>query len=213
VIRAAVAASVLAIAIPARADVPSVLGGKLVPAGTNAHHVAAGMPGIFYEWWNGGWERDWALHAGIVYLDWSGAWSDVDVGLEAELPMRFKLDLTDAADLAFRIAPGALLADAGSSTVIGLRGDAGLLVSVDVHPRANVVTGATVPFTVLFVRSESAVLLPVLGRLGLESFASQDLSVSLLLELGPAFLLSDLGPNDDRARLGARFWIGTTFYM
>lgn len=211
--RVAIAALLLAIATPSRAEVPSVLGGKLVPGGTEAHHVGVGVPGIYYEWWTGGWDHDWALHAGVVYDDWSGAWSNVDVGLELEVPLRFRLAETESADVAFRIAPGVLLADAGD-TLIGLRGDAGMLVSVDVHPRANLVTGATAPLTVLLAGGgdNTALLLPVLGRIGLESFASEDLAVSLLLELGPAFLLSDVGPNDDRAKLGTRFWIGATFY-
>ena len=211
--RAAAVALALGLATRAGAEVPSVLGGKLVPAGTTAHHVAVGVPGIYYEWWNGGWDHDWAAHAGLVYKDWSGAWSDVDVGLELELPMRFHVAATDSADVAFRIAPGVLVADAGN-TVLGIRADAGALVSVEVHPRANLVTGATVPFTVLLVSGgDTAVVLPILGRLGLESFASNDVAVSLLLELGPAFLLPDVGPNDDRGKLGARFWIGATFYM
>lgn len=206
------AALAVAIAASARAEVPSVLGGKLVPAGTTAHHVAAGVPGIYYEWWNGGWDSDWAGHVGIVYGEWSGAWSDVDVGLELELPMRFRVAATDAAQVAFRIAPGLLVADQ-ESTVLGIRADAGALVSIDVHPRANLVTGATVPFTVLLVSGgDTGVILPVLGRLGLESFASKDLAVSLLLELGPAFILSDHG-NKDSSRLGARFWIGVTSYL
>ena len=210
--RTAAAALALMLAAPARAEVPSVLGGKLVPAGTTAHHVAVGVPGLFYEWWNGGWDFDWAGHVGIVYEDWSGAWSDVDVGLELELPMRYRVAGTDAAQVALRIAPGLLVADAGS-TVLGIRADAGALVSIDVHPRANLVTGGTVPFTILLVSGgDTGLILPVLGRLGLESFASNDFAVSLLLEVGPTFLLSDHGGNDS-SRLGARFWVGATFYM
>jgi hypothetical protein len=214
VTRALAAALAIAAAAPAGAEVPSVLGGKLVPAGTTAHHVGAGVPGVFYEWWHGGWDYDWALHAGLVYGDWSGAWSDVGAGLDAEVPMRFRLGGGDSADFAFRLAPGLLVADAESRTVFGLRADAGALVSVDVHPRANFITGATVPFTMLFAEgSDAQMLLPVFARLGLESFASRDLSVWLLLELGPVFRLLDAGAGQDRAKFGARFWAGVTFYM
>lgn len=200
---------------PAVAEVPSVLGGKLVPAGTTAHNVGAGIPGIYYEWWQGGWDFDWAFHGGLVYEHWSGAWFDVQAGLELELPMRFRLGGGDSIHVAFRVAPGLLVADAGT-TVLGVRGDVGAVVSVDVHPRANLVTGVTAPVTVVIPvgGGDNGVLVPVLGRLGLESFASSGTAVFLLLELGPVFrVLPDVGRGQDRAKLGSRFWLGVTFYM
>ena len=203
----------IVLAAPAGAEMPSVLGGRLVPAGTTAHSIGAGIPGVYYEWWQGGWDFDWGAHGGLVYEDWSGAWSDVRAGIELELPMRFRLGGGDAVQVAFRLAPGLLVADAGT-TVLGLRADAGAVVTVDVHPRANLVTGATVPFTILVAKGADAeLLLPVLGRLGLESFASKDMAIFLLLELGPVFSLLDVPMNEDRAKLGSRFWVGVTFYM
>jgi len=206
--RAAAAALTIALASPATADVPSVLGGKLVPAGTSAHHVAAGVPGVYYEWWHGGWNADWAMHAGLVYEDWSGAFSDVELGLELEVPTRIRVGGGEKADVAMRLTPGALLADAGQF-VLGLRGEGGILVSVDVHPEANFVTGVTAPVTVLLTEGADAqIVVPVLGRIGLESFSSREWALSLLLEVGPAF---GVGQVDDR-KFAARFWVGVTYY-
>lgn len=207
--RAVAVAVVLAAAPLARAEVPSVLGGKMMPGGTTAHHVGLGIPGIFYEWRQGGWDTDWGIHAGMIYEDWSGTESDVDLGLEVELPIRIRLGSGDAASTALRLAPGVLLGDRNDSFVLGIRGDVGALVTVEVHQRANLVTGVTAPVTVLLNENlDSRFIVPVLGRIGLESFWERDRALSLLLEVGPAF---GEGVSDER-RFAARFWLGFTFY-
>jgi len=52
------------------------------------HNTGIGWPSLFYEWWNKGQGNlDWALGAELVYGDWSGAFSDVSVGLAFNAPL------------------------------------------------------------------------------------------------------------------------------
>jgi hypothetical protein len=208
------ALSLLAVADPARAEVPSIIGGKLLPPGTSGHHFGVGLPSLFYEWWNGGDQMDWALHVGMVYDDWPASinrFDDVQIGLDLEAPMRFHLAHSGKADVAFRFAPGFLLADAaGDTLVLGLKPEVGVLVGIQLSEMVNLVTGGVVPFTVLIVPDAVNVLVvPILPRLGVEVQPTESLVTWALMEIGPTVLHAD-GYTDTRA--GVRFWIGITWY-
>ena len=213
---------ILALVGPAHAAAPSVIGGKLLPSGTSGHHFGMGLPSVFYEWWNGGDQMDWALHVGLVYEDWSGEYSDVDVGLDLEAPMRFHIAQRGAADVAFRFAPGLLLGDhdhgrfdrgGGDNLLFGVRPEVGVLVGIELSDMVNLVTGGVVPVTILIddhdPDNEVIVVIPLMPRIGVEVQPFESLVPWALLELGPTVGLSD-GNSDVDA--GVRFWLGVTWY-
>ena len=168
---------------------------------------------------------NWALHAALVYEDWSGEFTEVDAGLGLELPMRFRLTHRGIWDTALRFTPGFLIAGADrrddDHTVLGLRGEVGVLVSAGVHERANLVTGATVPLTIVIVDHDHGVeddttadvVVPILARIGVEALPIRELAAWLLVELGPT-IGSGRGPGDDDldVELGLRVWLGATYY-
>lgn len=205
----------------AYAQTPSVIGGKLLPSGTTGHHFGVGMPSSFYEWWNGGDEFDWALHAGLVYDDWSGEHSDVDIGLDLEASMRFLLAHSGPADVAFRFAPGLLLGEHDHGVlarqddhfILGLRPEMGVLVSVELGDKVNLATGGVVPVTVLIDDHETGhdviVVIPLLPRAGIEVQVSESLVPWALLEMGPTIGIAN---DDSDMELGIRFWVGVTWY-
>lgn len=212
----------------AHAEVPSIIGGKLLPSGTSGHHFGMGLPSLFWEWWNGGDEMDWALHVGLVYEDWSGEFSDVDVGLDLEAPMRFHIAKRDRADIAFKFAPGLLLGDqdrhfrgnADDAFVFGLRPEVGVLVGIELSEIVTLATGGVVPLTFLVLEDGAGdetlgVVVPIMPRVGVEVRAVESLVAWSLLELGPTLAISDFdgdGDRDSDIELGARFWVGVTWY-
>ena len=206
----------------ARAEVPSIIGGKLLPSGTSGHHFGMGLPSLFWEWWNGGDEMDWALHVGLVYEDWSGEFSDVDVGLDLEAPMRFHIANRGRADVAFKFAPGLLLGDedrhfrgnADDGFMLGVRPELGVLVGIQLSDIVNLATGGVVPLTLLFLEDRAGdetirVVVPIMPRIGVEVKPIDSLVAWSLLELGPTVGIQE---GDAEIEAGARFWIGVTWY-
>lgn len=164
---------------------------------------------------------DWALHVGLVYEDWSGEFSDVDVGLDVEAPMRFHIAQRGAADVAFRFAPGLLLGDhdhgrfdrGDDNLVIGLRPELGVLVGIELSEMVNLVTGGVVPVTILIddhdAGNDVIVVIPMLPRIGVEFQPFESLVPWALLEIGPTVGISD---GDSDVEAGLRFWLGVTWY-
>jgi len=191
---------------------PSVLGGKPLPAGT-AHNVGAGWPSLMYEWWHSG-SPDWALGAELVYGDWSGEYSDVEIGGAFNLPLRWHIAHSGSVDAAFQVTPGVLFGDAEErhqdGFVFGLRGEFGVPVTIDVSPDVNLITGVTVPFSAFFVEdSDDYVVIPILARIGAEVKAARAITPWVLLELGPGIAAGGFGSDVDfafRVRIGSAFW-------
>jgi len=193
------------------AEPPSLLGGKRIPSGT-AHQVGVGWPSLFYEWWHSG-TTEWAIGGELVYGDWSGGFSDVEIGGAVNVPLRWHMNQVGAAHIAFRLTPGILLANAKAGRddrfVFGLRGEMGFPINIDVHPKVNLITGATIPFSILFVEdSDDLVVLPLLARIGAEVKATDTITPWLLFELGPAMAFGDFG---SEAEFAFRIWIGSAF--
>lgn len=82
---------VLAMSSTAYAGPQSTIGGKRLQSDV-VHNTGVAWPSLFYEWWNKGQGNlDWALGAELVYGDWSGAYSDVSVGLAFNAPLRWHI--------------------------------------------------------------------------------------------------------------------------
>lgn len=189
----------------------SVISGKPMSSET-AHQVGLGWPSIYYEWWNKG-NPDWALAPELVYGDWSGEFSNVDVGAGFSVPLRWRLKTSEKADVALRFSPGVLIADAdgpGDRFVFGARGEFGIPVSIDLHEKVNLITGGAVPAT--FIKAKNVdpyVVVPILGQIGVEVAATPTIVPWFLLQLGPALAFGDFGTEIE---LGMRAWIGSTFF-
>jgi len=192
----------------------SLLGGERMPAGT-AHQVGMGWPSLFYEWWHSG-NPDWALGAELVYGDWSGGFSDVEIGGAFQVPLRWHMAKSGAVDVAFRLTPGILFGGVETGRkkddhfVCGLRGEFAIPITVDLYPSVNLVTGVTMPFSVFFVESEDPfVVIPILARIGAEVKATPTVTPWLLFELGPAIAAGDFGSDTEFA---FRIWAGCAFW-
>ena len=189
---------------------PSLLGGKLIPVGT-AHQVGVGWPSLFYEYWHSG-TPDWAIGGEVVYGDWSAGFSDVKIGGAVNVPLRWHLKKTGAADIAFQVKPGILLGsmEAGRADrfVFGLRGEFSLPVTIELTPKVNLITGGAIPLTALFVDdADDYVVLPLLARLGAEVKATDTITPWLLFEMGPALAFGD----GTEAEFAFRIWVGSAF--
>jgi hypothetical protein len=220
----------LAIARPATAQVPSIIGGKLLPSGTSGHHFGMGIPSTFWEWWFGGDEMDYAFHVGLVYERWSGHdVSDVDVGLDLEAPMRFHVAQKGRADIAFKFTPGLLIGDQDrrlgrgfddDALILGLRPEFGLLVGIELTDIVTLATGGVLPLTFLVLERPGddetlGVVVPLMPRVGVEVKPLDSLVAWALLELGPTIGIADFdgdGDRDSDVDMGARFWAGVTWY-
>jgi len=171
-----------------------------------------GWPSLFYEWWHAG-NPDWAIGGELVYGDWSGEFSDVKVGGAVNVPLRWHLNRSGSADIAFRLAPGLLLGamEGGRNDdrfVFGLRAEAGVPITVDLHPKVNLITGGTVPFSVFFVDGrDDYVVLPILARIGAEVKATNTITPWMLFELGPTMKFGGGSEVD----FGFRVWVGSFF--
>ncbi|MBW1832861.1 MAG: hypothetical protein JRJ10_14405, partial [Deltaproteobacteria bacterium] len=201
----AVVAFVLVMSSTAFAGPQSTIGGKRLKSET-VHNTGVGWPSLFYEWWNKGQGNlDWALGAELVYGDWSGAFSDVSVGLAFNAPLRWHLHTRKHAkattDVGIRFTPGALVggSDRGRGRVPppgfqtnqrvmgGLRAELAVPISIDVHDRVSVVTGATIPLTLMFAKdADPWGIIPLLVRIGVEINAAPKVAPFFLFELGPA---------------------------
>ena len=210
---AATIVALLAFATPVQSEAgrPSALSAAPLPA-PQGHHAFVGWPSVGYEWWNRG-KPDWALGAEIVYGDWSGSHTDIEVGFAANGRMRWRLDGASKAAVAFQFSPGVLLAATEGPVdrfVFGVRGEVAVPVSISLHQQVNLLTGASVPVTVVFVeKADPFVAVPLMGRIGVEITATRTVVPWFLLELGPGFAFGDGGVDTElsfRVNLGVTFW-------
>lgn len=217
----------LAISNTAFAGPQSTIGGK--PLKTDmAHNVGVGWPSLFYEWWNNGKGKlDWALGGELLYGDWSGAYSDVAVGFAFNVPLRWhihnKKHARSTTDVGLRFTPGAMVgASEGrrgpppfdepfdQRVMGGVRAEIAVPVSIDVHERVSVVTGGTIPLTLMFAEDvDPWGVIPLLVRMGVEINASPKVAPFFLFELGPGIGVGDGGSDVDFA---FRVWVGTAFW-
>lgn len=216
----------LAVSNTAFAGPQSTIGGKPLKTET-AHNVGVGWPSLFYEWWhNGKGTLDWALGGELVYGDWSAAYSDVGVGFALNVPLRWhihnKRHARSTTDVGLRFTPGAMIGGSGhhddppfaggqnDRVMGGLRAELAVPVSIDVHKRVSVVTGAVIPFTIMFAEgADPWGVIPLLLRMGVEINAAPKVAPFFLLELGPGIGVGSGGSDVDFA---FRVWVGTSFW-
>jgi hypothetical protein len=205
-----ISAVLLALPASAWAYPPTVMGAAPMSTDT-AHNVHFGWPSVGYEWWNKG-RPDWALGAEIVYGDWAAEYSNAEIGLGLNVPLRWHLSTYKRADFAFRFAPGILIADAGrDSFAFGMRGEFGVPVSVGIVPQVNLITGLVVPFSVFIVENrDDYAVLPILPRIGAEFLPDGFIAVWFAVEMGPTIRIG--GASGDRVDFGVRGWLGCTFW-
>lgn len=223
-----VIAAVLATSSTAFAGPQSTIGGKRLNS-EMVHNTGVGWPSLFYEWWNKGHGNlDWALGAELVYGDWSGVYSDVSVGFAFNAPLRWHLHTGKhpkaTTDVAIRFTPGAMVGggergpyrtpppgvQADRGVMGGLRAELAVPLSVDVHDRVSVVTGATIPFTLMLAEGDNPWgLIPILVRMGVEINAAPKVAPFFLFELGPGIYIGN-GTSD--VDFAFRIWVGTSFW-
>ncbi|MGB5367883.1 MAG: hypothetical protein WBN14_16600 [Polyangiales bacterium] len=203
----------------------STVGGK--PLTTEmAHNVGVGWPSLFYEWWNNGrGNLDWALGGELVYGDWAAAYSDVAVGFAFNVPLRWHIHnrrhARSTTDVGLRFTPGAMVGGSERRTppfgvrldnrlMGGLRAEIAVPVSIDVHDRVSIVTGATIPLTLMFAKDVNPWgVIPLLVRIGVEINAAPKVAPFFLFELGPGIGVGEGGSDVDFA---FRIWVGTAFW-
>lgn len=207
----------------------STIGGKRLESDT-VHNTGVGWPSLFYEWWNRGRRNlDWALGAELVYGDWSGAYSDVSAGFALNAPLRWHLHQGKrpraTIDVGLRFTPGAMVGgtDRGPEpappppgfvreqrVMGGVRAELAVPLSVDVHERVSVVTGATLPMTLMFAKDvDPWGIIPILLRMGVEINAAPKVAPFFLFELGPAI---GIGNGTSDVDFAFRIWVGTSFW-
>ena len=205
------ALGVLAFAPPSEAGVPTPIGAHTFPA-RDGHHVGVGWPSLSYDWWNKG-SPSWAIGGELVYGDWSGSHSDVEIGFGVNGRMRWALSGNKRASVALQWSPGILLAATEGPVdnfVFGVRSELAVPVTFRLHPRVNLVTGGVVPVSVIFVEdADPFVVLPLMGRIGLEVTATREIAPWFLLEIGPGIAF---GSNNTDVELAFRVMIGVTFW-
>ncbi len=191
----------------------SIQGGKPLPAGTY-HLVGVGWPSLTYEWWHGGGSFDWAIGGELVYGDWVGEHSEVDIGGAFNVPMKFRLGKSGITDVAFRLDPGVLIAavdggPGGNEFAAGLRAEMGVPVTIDIDPKVNIITGGNLPVAVFFVHDgDTAFVIPIYARIGVEVKVKESIVPWFLFELGPNIAVTS-GHSD--TEFGFRVWFGCNF--
>ena len=190
---------------------PTLQGGKLMPVGT-AQQVGVGWPSVFYEYWHSG-TPDWAIGGEVVYGDWSGGFTNVEIGGAFNVPLRWHLKKTGATDIAFQVKPGILLGSmeggGGDHFVFGLRCELSVPVTIELTPKVNLITGGAIPLTGMFVDgADDYFVLPLLARIGAEVKATEKITPWLLFELGPAIAFGD----DTESEFAFRIWVGSSFF-
>jgi hypothetical protein len=210
----------VALASPALAGpANSTIGGKRLKD-DNVHNVGVGYPSLFYEWWNTGPRQlDWALKAALVYGDWPAAYSRgrfIRLGLGLSVPLRWHLATKRRArttnDVSFRFTPGILLAgNRGDAFTFGLKAEVAAPVSIDVHDRVSVVTGAAIPLAVYISNRDIGTrgLIPLLFRMGVEIEGSNHVWPFFLFEMGPGI---EVGRGVADVSFAWRLWVGTSFW-
>lgn len=92
----------------------------------------------------------------------------------------------------------------------GLRAELAVPVSIDVHDRVSVVTGAALPFTLMFARDvDPWGIIPLMVRMGVEINAAPKVAPFFLFELGPAI---GIGNGVTDVDFAFRIWVGTAFW-
>lgn len=92
----------------------------------------------------------------------------------------------------------------------GVRAELAVPISVDVHDRVSVVTGATLPFTLMFARDvDPWGIIPILIRMGVEINASPKVAPFFSFELGPGI---GIGSQTTDVDFAFRIWVGTAFW-
>ena len=221
-------ALVLAVSSTALAGPQSTIGGKRLESDM-VHNTGVGWPSLFYEWWNKGQGKlDWALGAELLYGDWSGAFSDLSVGFAFNAPLRWHIHDRKHAkartDVGIRFTPGAMVGGSERGrgrvppagfrsdrrVVGGVRAELAIPVSIDVHDRVSVVTGATIPFTLMFAGDVGPWgIIPLMVRMGVEINAAPKVAPFFLFELGPAI---GIGNGTADVDFAFRIWVGTAFW-
>lgn len=195
-----------------QSDAATILGAEPLRNGQTAHHVGAGWPSAFYEWWTGG-DPNWGIGGELVYGDWVGEFSDVEFGFAANVPIRWHLSSNRKTDIAFKFRPGALIGigEGGAEPFVGaMRAEAGIPITINVHPKANLITGGTVPLSVFFIEgADPFVVIPIMVQLGAEFKVSSSVVPFLLAEFGPAIAAGN-GASD--VEFGFRIWMGSNFW-
>ncbi len=212
----------------ASAGPQSTVGGKPLKS-DSVHNVGIGWPGLFYEWWNKGrGNLDWALGAELLYGDWSGVYSDVSVGLALNAPLRWHIHdrrrPRATIDVGLRFTPGLMVGrsegprfddppdfpESNRRAMGGVRAEIAVPVSIDVHDKVSVVTGGTIPLTMMFAEGGDVWgIIPLLIRMGVEINASPKVAPFFLLEVGPGIGVGNGGSDVDFA---FRVWVGTSFW-
>jgi hypothetical protein len=91
-----------------------------------------------------------------------------------------------------------------------MRGEFAFPITIDIHPKVNLITGGTIPFTYLIVDgAKDAFVFPILARIGAEVKATDTITPWLLFELGPAMAFGDF---DTQADFAFRIWVGSAFW-
>lgn len=206
--------SILFFTLQAYAGPSTMLGGKRLDE-SNAHYVALGWPSMAYEWWTQGGNMDWGVGGELVYGDWSGEFSDVDIGFALNIPMKWHLSTRGRADFALKFAPGAMIGtiDTPGDNIFlaAVRGEFGVPISISVNEQVNVLTGVSVPFTIMFVEGgNDYVIIPILPRIGIEFIAADWVTPFFLAEVGPTFAAGNGGASD--VEFGLRASIGAAFF-
>jgi hypothetical protein len=205
----------LALASTALAGPQSTIGGARLDS-EMAHQVRSGWPSTSYEWWNKGkGSLDWALGGELVYGPWSGAWDDPRIGFALYAPLRFHLwsrkRPASKADLGIRFTPGLMAGSVARKTAIVVaRAELAVPVSVDVHPKLSVVTGAAIPVDLGWIEGTGFTgAIPLLVRLGVEIKGGSKVAPFVLMEVGPGI---GFGQGSSDVALAARLWAGVTFW-
>ena len=223
-------ALVLAIASPALAGpANSTIGGKKLEEDM-VHSGGVGYPSMLYEWWNKGRKTlDWGLSGELVYGDWGAATTNrvrlgfitvrggrwVKIGFGVNGILRWHLAEKERPKVTHNIGilfkPGVLIGgNTGDTFVLGVKGELGVPVSIDVHERVSVVTGGYVPFTYFINKTfDDRGLVPLLIRMGVEIKANENVAPWFFFDLGPGIWFGS-GTSDAtfawRLGAGATFW-------
>jgi hypothetical protein len=182
-----------------------------MPIGT-AHQVGVGWPSLFYEYWRSG-TPDWAIGGEVVYGDWSGGFTNLEIGGAVNVPFRWHLTETGSADIALQVKPGILIGSLdeyrGDHFVFGLRGELSLPVTIELTPEVNLITGGAIPLTGMIVNdAPDYFVLPLLARIGAEVQATETITPWVLFEMGPAIAFG----NGTDAEFAFRIWVGSSFF-
>jgi hypothetical protein len=211
-------ALVLVVASPALAGPKnSVIGGKKLEQDM-VHSGGVGYPSIMYEWWNKGkGNLDWGLEGELVYGDWAAAHTSrfIKIGLGIDGMVRWHLATREhsktTTDIAILAKPGILISgNRGDTFTFGMKGEAMVPVSLDVHERVNVVVGGAFIIAGYINGGNVANFgeIPLLIRMGVEIKANENVEPWFFFDLGPSIGFGNASGASFAWRLGA----GTAFW-